>query len=56
MVEAAKKLGIEMKYMEIAGGDHVSVAGRTFKEVYDFFDAHRRKGAEKAAAAGSKQK
>jgi predicted esterase len=56
MVEAAKKLGTEVKYMEIAGGDHVSVAGRTFKEVYDFFDAHRRKSAEKAAAAGSKQK
>ncbi|MEW6211812.1 MAG: prolyl oligopeptidase family serine peptidase [Acidobacteriota bacterium] len=55
MVEAAKKLGVEMKYMEIAGGDHVSVAARTFKEVYDFFDTHRRKSADKAAAA-SKQK
>ena len=50
MVEAAKKLGVEVKYLEIAGGDHISVAPRTFKDVYDFFDVHRRKKAE----AGSK--
>lgn len=55
MVDSAKKLGVEMKYMEIPGGDHVSVAARTFKEVYDFFDTHRRKSAE-AKAAGSKPK
>ncbi len=55
MVEAAKKLGTEMKYMEIAGGDHVSVAARTFIDVYDFFDKHKRKPAAKAAA-GSKSK
>ena len=53
MVEAAKKLGVEMKYIEIAGGDHVTVAARTFKDVYDFFDIHRRKSAD-AKAAGAK--
>ncbi len=53
MVEAARKLGVEVKYIEIPKGDHVSVAARTFKDVYDFFDAHR-KSAEKAAGA-SKQ-
>ncbi len=55
MVDAAKKLSIEVKYLEIAGGDHVSVAARTFIDVYDFFDKHKRKPAAKAAA-GSKPK
>lgn len=53
MVEAAKKLGVEIKYIEIPGGDHVTVAARTFKDVYDFFDTHQRKSADaKAAGAG----
>lgn len=53
MVEAAKKLSVELKYIEIPGGDHISVAPRTFKDVYDFFDTHKRKGADaKAAGAG----
>ncbi len=42
MVEAAKKLKVELKYLEIPGGDHVSVALQTFKEVFDWFDSHRR--------------
>ena len=49
MVEAAKKLGVAIKYMEIPGGDHISVAPRTFKDVYDFFDLHRRQKAEAAS-------
>nr|AIT56387.1 esterase LC-Est1 [uncultured bacterium] len=43
MVEAAKKHGTEIKYIEIPGGDHVSVAARTFKDVFDWFDSHKRK-------------
>jgi predicted esterase len=54
MVEAAKKLGVEIKYLEIAGGDHVSVAVKTFKDVFDFFDTHRRKSADAKAAGGAK--
>jgi predicted esterase len=54
MVEAAKKLGVELKYIEIPGGDHVTVAARTFKDVYDFFDTHRRKGADAKAAGAAK--
>jgi predicted esterase len=54
MVEAAKKLGVELKYIEIPGGDHVTVAARTFKEVYDFFDTHRRKSADAKAAGAAK--
>ena len=55
MVEMGKKLGIELKYVEVPGGDHGSVVSPTFKEVFDWFDTHRRKTAEvKAAAAESK--
>ncbi len=51
MVEAAKRLSVELKYLEIPGGDHITVAPRTFKDVYDFFDLHRRKSADAKAAA-----
>jgi predicted esterase len=55
MVDTAKKLGIELKYVEVPGGDHGSVVAPTFKDVFDWFDAHRRKTADaKAAAAASK--
>lgn len=51
MVEAARKLGAEVKYLEIPKGDHISVAARTFKDVFDWFDSHRR---ARAQSAGSK--
>jgi predicted peptidase len=55
MVAAGKKLGAEIKYIEVPGGDHGSVVAPTFKDVFEWFDTHRRKTAEaKAAAAGSK--
>ena len=55
MVAAGKKLGVEIKYIEVPGGDHGSVVAPTFKDVFEWFDSHRRKAAEaKAAAAGSK--
>jgi len=42
MVAAAKALEVEIKYVEIAGGDHLSAALRTFTDVFDWFDAHKR--------------
>lgn len=55
MVATGKKLGAEIKYIEVPGGDHGTVVAPTFKDVFDWFDAHRRKPAEvKAAGAGSK--
>jgi predicted esterase len=54
MVAAAKEQGIELKYVEIPGGDHVSVALRTFRDVFDWFDAHRRQ-APKAAKETSER-
>ncbi len=42
MVEALKKDGAEVKYMEIAGGNHVSVAVPAFAPIFDWFDAHHK--------------
>jgi predicted esterase len=42
MVTAAKAQGVEIKYIEIAGGDHSSAPSRTFTDVFDWFDAHKR--------------
>jgi predicted esterase len=54
IVATDKKLGAEVKYIEVPGGDHGSVVAPHFKDVFDWFDAHRRKPAEAAAAAGAK--
>jgi predicted esterase len=43
MVEAARKLGIEVKYIEVPRGNHVDIVVPTFKDVFDWFDAHKRK-------------
>jgi predicted esterase len=49
MVEAMKKLGVEVKYIEVPGGNHINVAGTNMPAIFDFFDAHR-KGAATASA------
>ncbi|HEX5732476.1 MAG TPA: prolyl oligopeptidase family serine peptidase [Blastocatellia bacterium] len=55
MVAAAKNLGAEIKYIEIPGGNHIDIAAATFKDVFDWFDTHRRKSNDaKAAGAGAK--
>ena len=50
MVKAGKDLGIEIKYNEVPGGDHGNVVAPAFKEIFDWFDAHKRQPAAKAAA------
>jgi predicted esterase len=52
MVAAAKKLGVEMKYIEVPGGDHGNVVATNFPAVFDWFDTHKRKVAAAGAAAG----
>lgn len=42
MVAAAKSAGVELKYIEIPGGDHNGAALRTFGDVFDWFDAHKK--------------
>ncbi len=54
MVETGKKLGAEIKYIEVPGGDHGSVVAPNFPAVFEWFDTHKRKaGAAAGAAAGA---
>lgn len=50
MVAAGKQAGAEIKYIEVKGGSHVSVAAPAFPDIFDFFDAHPGKA---AATTGS---
>jgi len=52
MVEAGRKTGAEIKYVEVPGGTHVGVAVPAFKDIFDWFDAHRRKPETAKASAG----
>ena len=42
MVAKAKELGIEVKYVEVPGGNHGSVVAPNFAGMFDFFDAHKK--------------
>jgi predicted esterase len=53
MVEAGKKLGTEIKYIEVPGGDHGSVVAPNFPVVFDWFDSHKKKAGVAAGAATS---
>src|SRR5215469_17011139 len=52
MVEAGKKIGVEIRYIEVPGGTHVGVAVPAFKNIFDWFDAHRRKPESARASSG----
>jgi predicted esterase len=54
MVAAGKEFGVTMKYIEVPGGNHVDIVVPTFKDVFDWFDAHAKKAAEAKAAATGK--
>jgi predicted peptidase len=41
-VEQMKELGMTYRYVEIAGGDHVTVAWKNLAEVFAFFDRYKR--------------
>jgi poly(3-hydroxybutyrate) depolymerase len=43
MVAEMKKLGVEHRYIEVAGGDHGNIVEPNFPAVFDFFDAHRKR-------------
>jgi poly(3-hydroxybutyrate) depolymerase len=42
MVAKMKELGIEVKYLEVPGGNHGSVVAPNFAGMFDFFDAHKK--------------
>jgi predicted esterase len=54
MVAMGKKLGVELKFIEVPGGDHGSVVASTFKDVFEWFNTHKRKTPEAKAAGNSK--
>ncbi len=49
MVAAMKKLGVDVKYIEVPGGGHGDVAAPNMSAIFDFFDAHR-KGVKSTAS------
>jgi predicted esterase len=56
MVKAAQELGIKIKYIEVPGGNHTDIAVPAQKDIFDWFDAHKRQPSAAAkAAAGGKQ-
>jgi predicted esterase len=55
MVKAGEALGIKIKYIEVPGGDHINIAVPGFKDIFDWFDAHKRQPKAAAKAAGSSQ-
>ncbi|MGE0128557.1 MAG: prolyl oligopeptidase family serine peptidase [Blastocatellales bacterium] len=57
MVKAGEALGIKIKYIEVPGGNHSNIVVPAFKDIFDWFDAHKRqpKGAAKAASATGNQ-
>lgn len=50
MVGEMKKLGVDVKYIEVPGGNHVNVAGSNMAAIFDFFDTHK-KGSSTAAGS-----
>ncbi len=40
MVQAMKKAGAEVKYVEVPGGNHVNVVVPNFEGMFEFFDKH----------------
>jgi predicted esterase len=50
MVAEMNKLNVEVKYIEVPGGNHINVAGSNMPAIFDFFDAHK-KGTGAGASA-----
>lgn len=42
VAEKAKAMGYEVKYLEYPNGDHLSVVASSVKDIFDWFDAHRK--------------
>lgn len=42
MVAEMKKLGVEVKYIEVPGGNHTDIAVPNLPAIFEFFNAHRK--------------
>jgi acetyl esterase/lipase len=51
MVKAGEALGVKIKYIEVPGGNHSNIVVPAFKDIFDWFDAHKRQ--PKAAATSN---
>jgi len=56
MVKAGEAIGIKIKYIEVPGGNHSNIVVPAFKDIFDWFDAHKRQVKSAAKAAGTDQK
>jgi dipeptidyl aminopeptidase/acylaminoacyl peptidase len=45
-MESAKKLNVEINYLEIPGGNHVGVFIPAVPEMFVWFDAHRKQSTD----------
>lgn len=52
MVEAAKKAGAEVKYIEVPGGNHTEIVVPNFPAIFDWFDTHPKSLLAKPAVSG----
>jgi predicted esterase len=55
MVKAGKELGIKIKYIEVAGGNHSNIVVPNIPAIFDWFEMHKRLPAPAVKAAGSGQ-
>ncbi len=55
MVKAGEALGIKIKYNEVPGGNHSNIVVPAFKDIFDWFDAHKRQPKAAAKADGNGQ-
>jgi hypothetical protein len=44
-----KQLGMDYEYIEVPGGDHISVAFKNLPQIFAFFDKHKKAEAAKGA-------
>lgn len=44
MVAEMKRLGTDVKYIEVPGGSHTNVPGPNMQAIFDFFDTHKKSG------------
>jgi poly(3-hydroxybutyrate) depolymerase len=46
-VEKMKELGMKYEYIEVAGGDHITVAFQNMPKIFEFFDKQQKQAKEK---------
>jgi dipeptidyl aminopeptidase/acylaminoacyl peptidase len=42
MVAEMKRLGVQVRYIEVPGGNHTDIVVPNLPAIFDFFDSHRK--------------